>query len=94
MLKPITYYQNFQLEKIFDNCIKCKLDFDEFLKKNTAISFTELNTLPFACSLGFIWGYFKEQGIDIDINNCSPEEIFSYLQDVIQQHEKTIDHYS
>lgn len=89
------FYQKADLEDIFLLAPKCKFDFSEFLTQNfEGLDFEKLSDFHFASCLGLFWAYFKDQGIDLDLNNLAPEETLDYLKNEISQYENTIAHFS
>ena len=55
---------------------------------------TIFEKLPFLLQLGILKLYFYENGIDIDFNNLTIEELRDEITELIISHENTVKHYS
>lgn len=71
--------------------VSCYHKNTEGFEKNKDTSF---ENLPFLLQLGIFRQYFSENGIDIDFNNQTNEELLHAITHLIVDHENTVKHYS
>lgn len=71
--------------------VSCYHKNTEGFEKNQNLTF---ENLPFLLQIGIFKQYFSENGIDIDFNNLSNEELLDVITQLIIDHENTVKHYS
>ncbi|MFN8436567.1 MAG: hypothetical protein U0V72_02920 [Cytophagales bacterium] len=85
-----------QIEIIKSEAPKAWLDIVECYKKNASelSKVIELDKIPFILQLGIFKEYFSENGVDLDFNNFSVEELVEIVQKQILEHEQVVKHFS
>jgi hypothetical protein len=86
------------LQSIKNTCPKAYLEFAEMaravLNQHPSTQNLPLDELPFEIVFGLTLKFFKENELDFDYNNLSPQQYEEEIMDIFTNFEQVISHYS